>query len=201
MNFERLSAGLRAITYPEQLRFIDRGIRGHGFYPGAMQCMFGEQSTPRIMLLGRDFGTVEYYSKLHATPRSEYALTWRRTRDLYLREFSGAYVFCTNYLMGLRVDGSAKGDIRNRLSSEVWTEYERHCWQFLLSQIAEFRPDAILVFGSDNRRDLNKENRLGSLSISCFYGPHPHSAIGTANAAQHLATCGQIKAHLALACA
>ena len=199
MEFTALSRELKEISYAPQVQFVDRGIRGEGFYPGASQCLFGDPGAAKIMLLGRDFGTLDYYSKLQNTDRSEYALTWRHTRDIYLKELNLFRVFCTNYLMGVRVDGSAKGDLSERMKPAEWSVFEESCWLFLLSQASVFRPDLILVFGADNKRDLQKPSRLSGLSVSVLYGDHPHSAIGSKNAARHTAICKTAKARLGLA--
>src|SRR6202012_1670706 len=122
-----------------QMELVDRGIDGSGFYPGAKMCCFGEPTSPPVMILGRDFGTRDYYTKLAAkSGRSEYSLTWRHIDDLYLPSLRNCYVFCTNYLMGVRMDGSAKGDVSERMSRETWISYEMSCWNFLCFQIQQF---------------------------------------------------------------
>ena len=198
MDIDNLSAGLRRISYPPQLQMVDRGIRGEGFYPGAAQCLFGDGS-PQIMLLGRDFGTLAYYEKLAALAgRSEYALTWRHTRSIYLTELAKASLFCTNYLMGVRVDGSAKGDLSARMTNEEWKAFEESCWVFLQRQIQTFEPDLILVFGSDNRRDLDQSLPLRQIGTPMEFGPHPHSAIGSKNQEPHLEVCRRIRTRFSL---
>jgi hypothetical protein len=194
---DALSEELRSLTYPVQLRYVDRGIDGQGFYPGARECIFGDPSSPLVMLVGRDFGTWDYYSGLASQRgRSEYALTWRHTRDIYLRELAGLRLFCTNYLMGVRVDGSAKGDVSSRMSADEWSGFEQSCWGFLERQLAEASPSLILVFGADNRRDLDRPTRLGGIPADVLYGPHPHSAIGERNRFPHMKVCGEIRRRL-----
>jgi len=198
-NLDAWSADLASIPYPPQIQCVDRGITGSGFYPGARNCLFGDVAAPGVVLLGRDFGTLSYYSSLTKKPgRGEHALTWRHTRDIYVRHLYSARVFCTNYLMGVRVDGSAKGDLRECLSPIEWEKFETACWNFLQKQIAETKPSLIVVFGSDNQRDLSRALRLGEPSKSLLYAPHPHSAIGEKNARPHVLICEEIKRRLAL---
>jgi hypothetical protein len=196
-NFDEWSSDLASLPYPSQIQHVDRGITGSGFYPGARNCLFGSIYAPRLMLLGRDFGTLSYYSSLAREPgRGEYAPTWRHTKNIYVQSLFGARVFCTNYLMGVRVDGSAKGDLRERLSPTEWGVFEGACWRFLQKQIEDTDPRLIVVFGADNLRDLSKVERLGAASRSVLYAPHPHSAIGEKNARPHHDVCLEIKRRL-----
>jgi hypothetical protein len=198
-NLDAWRDDLGAIPYPPQMQHIDRGITGSGFYPGARNCMFGDASAPGVFLLGRDFGTLSYYAALAKKPgRGEYAPTWRHTQQIYVRHLYGARVFCTNYLMGVRVDGSAKGDLRERLSPTEWNVFEAACWKFLQKQIRDADPRLIVVFGADNLRDLSRGDRLGPGSKFVLYAPHPHSAIGEKNARPHHEVCLEIKRRLLL---
>jgi uracil-DNA glycosylase len=95
--------------------------------------------------------------------------------------------------MGVRLDGSAKGNIKERISSSEWVKYEDSCWGFLQKQIFLQKPLVIVVFGEDNRSDLMTNKRLGSnwtqtlqytfesdrKSHSAFvtFVDHPHSLI------------------------
>jgi uracil-DNA glycosylase len=189
---DSFSNHLRRIAYPPQMQYLDRGIEGQGFYPGARECVFGEPGAPLVLLLGRDFGTWDYYSGLMGKGRSEYALTWRNTHNIYLQELSQFQVFCTNYLMGVRVAGSAKGNVSEGITPGDWIRFEESCWEFLKEQIAISKPSVIVVFGDDNRRDLDKSNRLRSSRIPVLYGPHPHSAIGEKNRTLHRNFCEEI---------
>ena len=200
MDIKRLSDALRnQIAYPEQMSYVETGILGQGFYPGCRG--FSSQRSPLggVMLLGRDFGVKSYYDGLVGSPsRNETALTWRHTRDIYFaqsphRSLIDLPVWCTNYLMGVRLDGSAKGNIEERISSSEWVKYEDSCWGFLQKQIFLQKPLVIVVFGEDNRSDLMTNKRLGSnwtqtlqytfesdrKSHSAFvtFVDHPHSLI------------------------
>lgn len=198
-SLDEWSGDLASLPYPPQIQHVDRGITGSGFYPGTRNCLFGSIYAPGVLLLGRDFGTLSYYSSLARQPgRGEYAPTWRHTQDIYVRALYGARVFCTNYLMGVRVDGSAKGDLRQRLSAREWEDFEAACWGFLQKQIAETNPRLVVVFGADNMRDLSTSERLGTASESVIYAPHPHSAIGEKNARPHHDVCLEIKRRLSL---
>src|SRR5215475_11842124 len=110
MNLESLSELLRMCPYPEQMKHVECGILGAGFYPGARGFRDNQPPYGGIMLLGRDFGTKTYYERLCGFPaRDETASTWQRTRDIYLASFAGLPVWCTNYLMGIRSEGSSVG--------------------------------------------------------------------------------------------
>jgi hypothetical protein len=198
LNLDSWNRELKRIHYPAQMQMVDRGISGLGYYPGARQCLFGAPSAPRVMILGRDFGTKAYYDRLASQPeRSENSLTWRHTHGMYLARLSEMRVFCTNYLMGIRMDGSALGDVSERISKEDWLLYESSCWSFLSFQIEQFNPHVLLVCGKDNRRDLDREGRLKFFGVDVVYGQHPHSAIGARNRVRHLDTlkmvCHRVK--------
>ena len=198
-NLDEWGVELASLPYPPQMQHVDRGITGSGFYPGARNCLFGSAFAPGVLFVGRDFGTLRYYSSLANKPgRGEHALTWRHTKDIYVDTLYGASVFCTNYLMGVRVDGSAKGDLRERLSAHEWGIFEPACWRFLQKQIVDSKPKLVVIFGSDNFRDLSKPDRLGPASPSVLYAPHPHSAIGEKNARVHRDVCIEIKRRLSI---
>jgi hypothetical protein len=191
------------------MKHIDRGILGDGFYPGASGTTNITFPVGKVMLVGRDFGTMDYYERLCGNPpRSETALTWRHTKKIYLEIFDSADVWCTNYLMGVRVNGSAKGNVAPSMDPQSWLRYEATCWDFFLKQVELQKPALIIIFGDDNQIDLSRASRIGSplkaipfadgegsLCDHMFQlksGPHtarihflkhPHSAIGPANAA------------------
>ena len=168
MDLSRLSHALKdEISYPPEMAFVETGILGRGFYPGCSG--FSRRRSPLrgLMLLGRDFGVKSYYDGLIGSPpQDEHALTWRHTRDIYLSplpdpSLNDLPVWCTNYLIGVRIDGSAKGNLKERVSPSAWATYERSCWRFLQKQVLLQKPLVIVVFGEDNRSDLLTENRLG----------------------------------------
>src|ERR1700722_13566952 len=160
MNTSSLSDGLKRIAYQPQVCFVEPNIRGRGFYPGCNG--FDTDPTDGIMLLGRDFGTRTYFDGLVGLPaRDETALTWRHTRDVYLDELEPIPVWCTNYLMGLREDGSAKGNVMLRIPPKDWEAFEHSCWVFLHLQVLLQKPRVIVVFGGDNKSDLMVKGRFG----------------------------------------
>jgi hypothetical protein len=183
MNLDRLSGLLCACPYPEQMEYIERGILGSGFYPGAQGFPDALPADGGILLLGRDFGAKNYYKRLCGTPaQDETALTWRKTRDIYLACFSGLPVWCTNYLLGVRRDGSSVGNIRDLVSASDWISFEEYCWGFLQAQVLLQRPRLIIIFGGDNRTDLTSEERFGYVSDdgirhSFTDGEDEHSAL------------------------
>jgi len=150
------------------------------------------------MLLGRDFGTKSYYDRLAGSPpRDENTLTWRHTRDIHLSELRPSLgdfpVWCTNYLMGVRLCGPTTGNVRECMSTENWSKFEASCWNFLQKQVILQKPLVIVVFGGDNRYDLAAATRLGRNGkepfqhifvkegehheASIYYADHPHSLI------------------------
>jgi hypothetical protein len=211
MDISLLSKALHSdIAYPPEMACVETGILGRGFYPGCRG--FSPKRSPigGIMLLGRDFGTKTYYDRLAGSPpRDENALTWRHTRDIYLSELRPSLgdlpVWCTNYLMGVRICGSAVGTVKNCIVSEDWIKFETSCWNFLQKQVLLQKPLVILVLGGDNRRDLAAPGRLGGNEVepfrrtfvaegklheaSIFYTDHPHSLIkATAKESVHKET-------------
>ena len=185
MNLDRLASYLRNCKYPSALKHIDRGILGRGFYPGAQGFIAGNSPLGGILLLGRDFGTKDYYNSRCGLPaRDETASTWRNTRDIYLASLSGLPVWCSNYLIGVRKTKPSRGDVKDRLSASEWQEFERYCWDFMQEQVLLQRPRLVVIFGGDNLRDLTLPNRLGLVQgselkhIFGSNGEH-HSAVVT----------------------
>jgi hypothetical protein len=194
LDLDSLSESLRQCSYPDQLLHIDRGILGAGFYPGARGYDCRLSPIDGVMLLGRDFGTKDYYDGLCGVPaRDETALTWRHTRDIYLAILAGISVWCTNYLMGVRKNGSATGNIKDQIDPLVWPSFEGCCWQILQAQVMLQRPRVIVVFGRFNREDLTIPDRFGLPATDPFtftfqdeesehralvtFADHPHSLI------------------------
>lgn len=164
MDLAKLAKLLPKCPYPTgmvPMNPIHCGVLGSGFYPGA-KGYIGNSPVDGIMLLGRDFGTKSYFEAI-CTPkcRDEYAVTWLQTRDNILPIFRGLPVWCTNYYVGLRADGSAVGNVDERLSEFEREKYEIFCWEFLHAQVLTQRPRIILVMGDDNQMVLNAENRFG----------------------------------------
>ena len=173
---------------------VECGILGSGFYPGARG--FDDDRSPYggIMLLGRDFGPRTYYERLCGVPmRDETASTWRRTRDIYLASFAGLPVWCANYLMGVRNEGSSVGNVKARISLSDWVVFEGFCWRFLQAQVLLQKPRLLVVLGGDNRGDLTVNGRFGHVSgthlrhtfktedgqhcVLVTFVDHPHSLI------------------------
>ena len=144
------------------------------------------------MLLGRDWGTQIQYNQWRGLPvRDETAITWTRTRDIHLQALKKFPVWCTNYLLGIRRDGSAVGNLRDGIEPRSWGKYEGQCWAFLQRQVLLQRPKLIVVLGKPNRIDLERENRFGIHAVDFFehtfvvdqethgalvvYADHPHS--------------------------
>ena len=150
------------------MEFVETGILGQGFYPGCRG--FSSQRSPigGVMLLGRDFGTRSSFI-IRASPAYQCvtsgALTWRHTLDVYLSlskpSLNDLPVWCTNYLMGVRIDGSAMKNVRERISTADWPKYETSCWNFLQKQVVLQQPRVIVVFGEPNQLDLLIDKRLG----------------------------------------
>ncbi|SRR6266851_1868479 len=161
MRLDSLSELLLACPYPSQMEHIDCGILGAGYYPGA-QGFSGRSPEGGVMLLGRDFGTKSYYDRLSGTPaKDETAPTWQRTKEHYFPSFQGVPIWCTNYLLGVRKSGSAMGNVKKHIDPREWEPYERHCWNFLQSQVLLQRPRLVLVLGVPNRQDLTTASRFG----------------------------------------
>jgi hypothetical protein len=168
MDITQLSNALEnEIAYPEQMKCIESGIQGRGFYPGCRGFSPHRSPIGGIMLLGRDFGTKSYYDRLVGSPpRDETALTWRNTRDIYFAppphsSLNDLPVWCSNYLMGVRTDGPSEGNIKDYVSTSEWVKFEDSCWRFLQKQVLLMKPLLIVVFGTPNKEDLLLEGRLG----------------------------------------
>jgi hypothetical protein len=166
LDISSLSSQLRACRYPGALEYIECGILGSGFYPGASG--FDQTQPPPqggIMLLGRDWGKKSDYERFAGLPaRGEAGFTWQQTRDVYLAGLAPWPVWCTNYLVGVRTEGSAEGNVKGRIEQPAWDAFESDCWSFLQSQVLLQRPLLVIVCGRDNRADLTVRGRFGATS-------------------------------------
>lgn len=155
------------IQYPASIMgYIDRGILGDGFYPGARGTLTPAFPYDQVILLGRDFGSKADYDPLCNIPgQSETSKTWERTKLTYLDILPREKIWLTNYLLGVRVKRPTTGNAKERIieaGQHLWEKYEASCWTFLLTQISLQRPKLIVVFGKDNLNDLSKNGRIDS---------------------------------------
>jgi hypothetical protein len=166
LQLDTLSQLVSDCPYPPEMEKIERGILGAGFYPGAQGFTSEQFPYGGVLLLGRDFGVLDYYTRLAGEPaRDETATTWTRTRDIYIPCFSHLPVWCTNYLLGARRGGPSIGNVKERITPDAWRSFEAYCWRFLQAQVLLQRPRFVVVLGAFNREDLQVSNRLG---------PSPH---------------------------
>ena len=160
MKLDVLSEQLFECRYPDALEHVDRGIPGVGFYPGAEG--FVDQSPEGgVMFLGRDWGLKRDYDGFCRRASGETGVTWRNFRDYYLPAFTAVPLWCTNYLLGLRKDGKATGNIEVIIPKDEWPVFEAYCWEFLQAQVLLQRPLLVVVLGEYNKSDLRRSDRLG----------------------------------------
>jgi len=174
MDLSLLSDALKKIAYPPEMEFVERGFRGHGFYPACEGFVLGEPPIEGLMLLGRDFGEKSYYDEIvEQQPEEETSKTWHRMRDIHFScnsqsTLRGLPIWCTNYLMGVRKEKPSTGNVKNRISPNEWLKYEDSCWKFLQKQVLLQRPRLIVIFGMNkqfraaNQVDLLTDHRLGT---------------------------------------
>ena len=194
MDLEELAPLLVQCPYPPTLAYVDRGIRGRGYYPAAEGFHNADIPLGGMMLLGRDWGTKVQYDRWEGEPaRDETALTWRHTTAIHLHLLQGIPIWCTNYLLGVRIGVGAVGNIRDQVEPVAWSKFERYCWMFLQRQVLLQRPKLVVVLGQFNREDMESSHRLGVHDTEFFqhtfllgmdshtamvtYSDHPHSLI------------------------
>jgi len=180
--------------YPAPLECAVRGISGNGFYPAASGVINDVSPDQGVMFLGRDWGSKkDYIGFCGDKGESESGPTWRRFEEFYLPEFLNVPIWCTNYLLGVRSKGAARGNIRKQIDEDEWNTFEGYCWDFLHAEVMLLRPRVLVVFGDYNKRDLRARFGItGSDTMTKFqffqerkrhetrvtFTNHPYSFIG-----------------------
>lgn len=161
MTFGQLQSDLHKVRYPDEMQYISLGIKGQGFFPGALGTTQSLHKAGGILLLGQDFGTTEYYNS-RIGQNDEHCLTWDNTCQTYCKLFRGKHVWYSNYLMGARKPPlPATGDLEELIKDPAeWSTYEEDCWRFLHAQVDYQRPELIVVLGNPNRKRLSRDSRL-----------------------------------------
>lgn len=116
-----------------------------GFFPGASGYLEGRISSVErnIMVLGHDFGTLDYAKKLDPL-EDEPGATWRGLRDFL--ECAGVSLgdcFFTNCYLGYRASGKMIG----RFSASSNPDFVRFCESFFEFQISTVKPKLIISMG------------------------------------------------------
>jgi len=125
---------------------IQPQVRGRSFFPGGCGLFNGaEQPIPErpILLVGQDFGTLEYWRELGTVAEPEDG-TWSSLRKL----LGGVSIdprrcFFTNALLGVRVASSIEGPSPGLASAK----YVDACMTFLHEQVRIIRPLAVVTLG------------------------------------------------------
>lgn len=121
-------------------------VRGCSFYPGGCGLFDGaEQPVPErpVMLVGQDFGTLEYWNGL-GTEREPEDGTWSGLRKLLASaNIDPRRCFFTNALLGVRVAQSMEGPSPGLASAE----YVDACMAFIHEQVRILRPVAVVTLG------------------------------------------------------
>lgn len=133
--------------YPECMPEITPKLSGRAFFPGG----FGraDNSTddlPRhpVMIVGQDFGTIEYWNALGLVDEPSDGTWAEMLRLLESVAIDPSYCFFTNAIMGIRRDGPITGEhpaFDDR-------EFIDRCLVFLGEQIEQMRPSVVVLLGT-----------------------------------------------------
>lgn len=106
------------------------------------------------MVLGQDFGTQDYYNKVHKEDGEvKMSTTWRNLIPLLVAlDISPEACFFTNTFMGLREDGKMTGPCNPALNPN--SPFSEACKNFLMAQIEAILPELVLVLGTYPARTL-----------------------------------------------
>lgn len=103
----------------------------------------------RVMVLGNDFGTVDYLTK--GCPDKREKEKNPTIRNLFRLNLNPEETFCTNFYMGVRTEGTNVGP------KTVTPEYQRFCSSFLGQQLEIINPKMVLCLGNEVTNALAKK--------------------------------------------
>lgn len=136
----------------DSVKQIDEQVNGTAFFPGGAGIIDGTNNDVDILVLGQDFGTVNYFNKLVSTGKLDTAcLTWKNMLKLF--ECSGlepSRCFFSNVFMGLRTSNK----ITDSFTSDK--QYISKSLEFLKEQIRIIRPKAIITLGNNPTKMIIK---------------------------------------------
>ena len=134
----------------------DRYLSGLGFFPGGTGLWEkGDENIAgkSIMVLGQDFGTIEYFLNLKGDTESDKQSTWRNLLTV-LKEagIQPTDCFFTNAFLGLR-EGLQK--MVGKTPAWQKQDFVIACQKFFLQQFSIQKPQLILVLGENPARFLS----------------------------------------------
>ena len=138
----------RVEPYPNDVEPVDKMLDGIAFFPGGKGLWCKEKCTifPKILVLGQDFSTVDYFNKIKVKLKSDLdSPTWKNLLELF--KFAGinpCNCFFSNVFMGLRKSNSMIGKFPGAKDPHF---YKRNV-EFLKIQIEITKPAIIIVLGS-----------------------------------------------------
>jgi len=135
--------------YPDGVVELVAPLRGTSFFPGG-DGLWKEGGSPefpqgKIMVLGHDWGTVDYLNSECKHNENLDGPTWRNLRKALLEPCGIALTDCffTNVYMGARASGKMTGTFPGAKDEN----FVKWCLDFLDFQIATQRPRLILTLG------------------------------------------------------
>jgi uracil-DNA glycosylase len=150
------NSGIETIFYDSGLK-NEYAILDFGFFPlgsgilkpGKSKTKEAEINNCKIMVLGNDFGTVEYVEG--NCPGKCEKLTNPTIRNLLQGlELDVEATFFTNLFLGLRMAGS-----NTKRSTPIKEDYKRFCFNFFKQQLDFFNPEIVLCLGKDVGKTLS----------------------------------------------
>lgn len=138
----------------------------------------------KVMVLGNDFGTVDYVE--NDCPNNEEKKTNPTLRNLFELDLDKDTTFFTNLYLGLRKEG------KNTDPKTLTVEYKKLCFAFFKIQLDFMNPQTVLCLGREVRQSLlsfssvfSNLTKVDNTSITSdeFFGqrkfifiPHPSMA-------------------------
>lgn len=125
------------------------GLRGPAFFPegfGLTESALHGGQPPEVMVIGHNFGCVDYRERIEGSSREDDKQTWANLdRLLQQSGVDASAVFRTNWFVGLIQEKRQTGKFLRR----PHVDYERHCCDLLREQIRLVKPKALLVLGTE----------------------------------------------------
>ncbi len=123
-------------------------VRGRSFFPGGCGLSGGFQATLRsrpIMLVGQDFGNLDYWSTLDANQDEKLQGTWSGLmRMIQPTGVDLSDCFLSNALLGVRISPEIDGPSPGL----DYSEYVGASVEFLLEQIRIVQPSVVVTLGA-----------------------------------------------------
>ncbi len=136
-------------------RQLERGFfpLGSGILSGKSKIDEAEIEEGEIMILGNDFGTVNYVKDKCKNKSEDNSRTIKNLEHIGLESDK---IFFTNFFLGLRDDDNHRGTTMTNLVVDRKPDYKDFCLKFFVTQLTITNPRVVICIGKEVGFILNE---------------------------------------------